>query len=324
MGLSRPILQRNSLFGAGKALQLKSKNNRLIIACVASIAAHIALALSISLNHTEPRIVKKQPPQFTDVVLLDTNTKSETTPPKDAKTIANRSAKGGSSNAKDRSTRSAKSPSHSKQPQKEHPTPPKASDIPPSPPKASDKRTRIITKKGAASEHDNVIENAPIKKKKVAKKRPTPPRHIPLSKLMPSSMALSELSRDFERERRIKQMLSKEADIPINTKEAKYAPYAHSLVRALEEQWRPGQADYQKFADKARQVLMRVTIETSGELGNLEILRPSPIQSLNESAVRAIHDAAPFKPLPSSWGLDRASFYLTFEVVDNQFVFRAM
>jgi len=141
---------------------------------------------------------------------------------------------------------------------------------------------------------------------------------------MPSSMALSELSRDFERERRMKQMLSKEADIPINTKEAKYAPYAHSLVRALEEQWRPGQADYQKFADQARQVLMRVTIEMSGELGNLEILRPSPIQSLNESAVRAIHDAAPFKPLPSSWGLDRASFYLTFEVVDDQFVFRTM
>lgn len=305
-------------------MQVKSKNNRLIIACVASIAAHIVLALFISLNHTEPRIVKKQAPQFTDVVLLDANTKSEKTPPKDAKTIANRSAKGGSSNAKDRSTRSAKSPSHSKQPQKKYPTPPKASNVPPTPPKASDKRTRIITKKGAASEHDNVIENAPIKKKKVTKKRPTPPRHIPLSKLMPSSMALSELSRDFERERRIKQMLSKEADIPINTKEAKYAPYAHSLVRALEEQWRPGQADYQKFADQARQVLMRVTIETSGELGNLEILRPSPIQSLNESAVRAIHDAAPFKPLPSSWGLDRASFYLTFEVVDDQFVFRAM
>lgn len=291
---------------------------------MASIAAHIVLALFISLNHNEPRLVKKQAPQFTDVVLLDSNTKSETAPPKDAKTIANRSAKGGSSNATDRSTRSAKSPSHSKQPKKERPTPPKAPNIPPTPPKSSDKRARILTKKRTASEHDSGVENAPVKKKKVAKKRPTPPRQIPLSKLMPSSMALSELSRDFERERRMKQMLSKEADIPINTKEAKYAPYAHSLVRALEEQWRPGKADYQKFADQARQVLMRVTIEMSGELGNLEILRPSPIQSLNESAVRAIHDAAPFKPLPSSWGLDRASFYLTFEVVDDQFVFRTM
>jgi len=305
-------------------LQAKSKNNRLIIAFVASIAAHIVLGLFISLNPDRPRLVKKQAPQFTDVILLDPSTESKKTPPKDAKTIANRNAEGGSSNAKDRSTRSAKSPALSKKQSKQRPTPPKAPQIPPTPPKASEKRTRILTKKGAASEHDDVIKTTPVKKKTIAKKRPTPPRLIPLSKLMPSSMALSELSRDFERERRMKQMLSKEADIPINTKEAKYAPYAHSLVRALEEQWRPGQADYQKFADQARQVLMRVTIELSGELGNLEILRPSPIQSLNESAVRAIHDAAPFKPLPSSWGLDRASFYLTFEVVDDQFVFRTM
>jgi len=305
-------------------LQVKSKNNRLIIAFVASIAAHIGLALFISLNHSEPKLVKKQPPQFTDVVLLDSNTKSEKSPPKDAKTIANRSAKGGSSHAKDRSTRAAKSPALSKQQNKQRPTPPKTPRLPPTPPKSSDKRTRILTKKGNASKHDSVIENAPIKRKKITKRTPTPPRQVPLSRLMPSSMALSELSRDFERERRMKQMLSKEADIPINTKEAKYAPYAHSLVRALEEQWRPGKADYQRFADRARQVLMRVTIEMSGELGNLEILRPSPIQSLNESAVRAIHDAAPFKPLPSSWGLDRASFYLTFEVIDDQFVFRTM
>jgi len=305
-------------------LQVKSKNKRLIIAFVASIAAHIALALFISLNHNEPRLVKKQAPQFTDVILLDPNKKSQKIPPKDAKTMSNRSAKGGSSHAKDHSTRTAKSPALSNNQNKQRPSPPKQPHLPPTPPKSSDKRTRIITKKGVTSKHDNVIKTATFKKKKVVKKRPIPPHPIPLSKLMPSSMALSELSRDFERERRMKQMLSKEADIPINTKEAKYAPYAHSLVRALEEQWRPGKADYQKFADQARQVLMRVTIEMSGELGNLEILRPSPIQSLNESALRAIHDAAPFKPLPSSWGLDRASFYLTFEVVDDQVVFHTM
>ncbi|MDQ6968378.1 MAG: TonB C-terminal domain-containing protein [Mariprofundaceae bacterium] len=305
-------------------MQAKAKKNILFVAFVASIAAHIVLVLFISLNHNEPRLVKKQAPQFTDVILLDENTKSKKSPPKDAKTIANRSAQGGSSHAKDRSTRTAKSSALSKKQSKQRPTPPQAPKVPPVPPKSSDKRTRIITKKGTTPEDNNVIEQAPFKKKTIAKQRPTPPRQIPLSKLMPSSMALSELSRDFERERRMKQMLSKEADIPINTKEAKYAPYAHSLVRALEEQWRPGQADYQKFVDSARQVLMRVTIEMSGELGNLEILRPSPIQSLNESAIRAIHDAAPFKPLPSSWGLDRASFYLTFEVVDDQFVFRTM
>jgi len=124
---------------------------------VASVAAHIVLGLFISLNPDEPRLVKKQAPQFTDVVLLDPATESKKTPPKDAKTIANRNAEGGSSNAKDRSTRSAKSPALSKKQSKQRPTPPKAPKTPPTPPKSSDKRTRIITKKGAASEHDNVV-----------------------------------------------------------------------------------------------------------------------------------------------------------------------
>jgi len=137
-------------------------------------------------------------------------------------------------------------------------------------------------------------------------------------------MALAELSRDFERERRLKKMLSREADIPINTREAKFAPYAHLLVRALEEQWRPGQANYREHSAEERRSLIRLTIERNGSLSRVEILRPSPIRQLNDSAVAAIHAAAPFRPLPRSWGLDRVSFYLTFEVVGDRFVFRTM
>jgi TonB family protein len=137
-------------------------------------------------------------------------------------------------------------------------------------------------------------------------------------------MALSQLSQDFERERRMKQKLTRQADIPINTREAKYAPYAQSLVRALEEQWRPGQANYKQFSEEARRSLIRLTIERNGDLGGVEILRPSPIPEINESAIKAIQAAAPFKVLPSSWGLDRVSFYLTFEVIEDRFVFRPM
>ncbi len=135
---------------------------------------------------------------------------------------------------------------------------------------------------------------------------------------------MAELSRDFARERRLKTMLAHEADIPINTRKVKFAPYAHLLVRALEEQWRPGQANYSQYPVEERRALMRLTIERDGSLGGVEILRPSPIRQLNESAVAAIHAAAPFRPLPRSWGLDRVSFYLTFEVLGDRFVFRRM
>ncbi|MDX8397779.1 MAG: TonB family protein [Mariprofundaceae bacterium] len=278
----------------------------------------------ISLEHQDQPLVKKQAPQFMDVVLLDPKTTVKKEAAKDAKVISNRSAKGGSSKATDRTTRSAKSPMPGLKQQRNKPAPPPALKSPPPKPKASVKKDRIIATNKSQKSSGLRMQQAPVKKKPQVKPVKPKYRPIPLSNLLPSSMALSELSRDFEREKRMKQMLSKEADIPINTKEAKYAPYAHSLVRSLEEQWRPGQADYQKFAEHARQVLMRVTIELNGELGNLEILRPSPIASLNESAIEAIHAAAPFKPLPSSWGLDRASFYLTFEVVEDKFVFRAM
>ena len=303
-------------------MQAKSQNARFIIALSASIAVHFLLAFMITLNHKDKPLVKKKTPQFMDVVLLDKN-KTSTKTPKDAKTVSNRSAKGGSSKAKDRTTRTAKSPAPGMQKNRQKPRPPQTPKTPPSNPKPS-KKPRILTRKGNSSDRYIQRKKPNISKAKPHKPTPTLRRPIPLANLMPSSMALSQLSRDFERERRMKQMLSKEADIPINTKEVKYAPYAHALVRALEELWRPGKADYSKFSERARQVLMRVTIESNGELGKLEILRPSPIPALNESAIRAIHEAAPFKPLPSSWGLDRASFYFTFQVIEDKAVFRSL
>jgi len=165
------------------------------------------------------------------------------------------------------------------------------------------------------------IQKKPRKLQKKKHKRKLP--NVPLASLMPSSMALAQLSREADRERRLKSLLSREDDVPINTREAKYAPYASQLVAALEEQWRPGQAKYNQFPEEERRSLMRITIENNGDLSRVEILRPSPIYQLNETAVAAIHAAAPFRPLPSAWGLDRVNFYLTFEVIEDHFVFHA-
>ncbi|MCF6208290.1 MAG: TonB family protein [Ghiorsea sp.] len=165
----------------------------------------------------------------------------------------------------------------------------------------------------------------PHKTPKIAKKptaKPTP--YIPLANLMPASAALTQFSREFDRERRMKQLLSKEADIGINTREAKYAPYAQGLVRALEEQWQPAGERMNELSQNERRVLMRVSIENNGELGGIKIVQPSPSRALNDSAIAAVHAAAPFKPLPSSWGLERAIFFFVFEVVEDRAVFRRL
>jgi len=295
---------------------------RMSVSFAASLAAHLLLVLLVVLVQIDKPIPKKKAPEIMDVVLLDPKTAPKLTPSKDAKTISNRSAEGGSSNAKDSRTRAAKAPVIGQQQQKPKPAvplPPKQAQIPTPKP---NQRTRTLAKRDLKLSPSQPPE---MPKKPTEKVKKLDPRNIPLTNLMPSSMALAELSRDFERERRMKQFLDKEADIPVNTREAKFAPYMQAMVRTLEEQWRPGgQSEFKNYPEDARRLLMRITIESNGSLSNLEILRPSPIEALNESAVAAIHAAAPFKPLPSSWGLDRVHIPLMFEVYEDKFVFRAL
>lgn len=303
-------------------MQIDTEQKRLTLSFAASVAVHLLVVLLVAFVHVDKPLPKKEKPQVMDVVMLNPKTPAKKTPPKDAKTVSNLNAEGSSRKAKDETTRAARAPSMSQQQQPQQKPQQPRPQMPKTPPPAEpDQRVRLLARRGGPE-----VDNNPKTTKKPAKKHEKKPPlpQIPLSNLMPSTMALSQLSQDFQREKIMKERLSKEADIPINTRQAKYAPYAHELVQALEEQWRPGQADYGKYADEQRRALLRITIEHDGSLGNVEILRPSPIAQINDSAVAAIHAAAPFRPLPSSWGLDRAKFYLTFEVVDNRFVFRTM
>lgn len=289
------------------------------LSLAASIAAHLLLASLIVWQQTHKPLPRHTPPRIMDVVLLKPEQAKKIPPPKDAQALANRSARGASRNAQDQLTRAARAPVIGQARQRPRPAAPAMPRTPPPAPQPTPRsRTRTLARRGPMLEPDKPQPRKP-------RPRPRPrPRRIPLSNLMPTSSALAELSRDFERERRMKQMLSREADIPINTREAKYAPYAHMLVRALEEQWRPGQANWRSHPPEERRALLRLTINRDGSLGGIEILRPSPIRQLNDSAIAAIHAAAPFRPLPHSWGLERVSFYLTFEVLEDRFVFRTM
>jgi len=299
---------------------MQPQRRRMGAALTASIAVHVLLIVFIGMSHSEKPLPKKATPQIMDIVLLKKSKHIMKKAPKQAKTISNRNATGSSKNAEDKMTRLARAPARGQQRQS-RPAPPQQLKAPPPPP-VRQQRTRMLARRGLLPEmHPKPIKKSrPVKRKRVRRPR----KLIPLSDLLPSGMALSQLSHDFQREQRMKQKLSRSADIPINTKQVKYAPYAHALVRALEEQWRPGQAAYGNYAANARHTLIKLTIERNGDLGGVEILHPSPIAQINESAIAAIHAAAPFRVLPTSWGLDRVSFYLTFEVVENRLVFHPM
>lgn len=296
---------------------------KLVLALVASLVVHLFLAWLITFNKNEIPISKKKTPPIMDVVLLDDSQTSAKTSPSDAKTISNKNSTGQQINAHDDRTRAARAPSAAAQhkpKQKPRPLTPQQPQTPAIPQQQNKRNARILSR-----ESDVPSLLTPHKTPEIAKKptaKPTP--YIPLANLMPASAALTQFSREFDRERRMKQLLSKEADIGINTREAKYAPYAQGLVRALEEQWQPAGERMNELSQNERRVLMRVSIENNGELGGIKIVQPSPSRALNDSAIAAVHAAAPFKPLPSSWGLERANFFFVFEVVEDRAVFRRL
>ena len=297
---------------------------KLLIALLASILVHAFLLWLIQFREAQTPMIEKKPPHIMDVALLDEAAKPNKKADNDAKVIANKNHIGQQQNAQDKANRAAKAPAAMQQVPNQNKPLPIAPQMPRNPPVPSPKpktSSRIISRK-----NDNSPSLLPPDKdfseKETAKAKPTP--QIPLANLMPSSSALTQLSREFDRERRMKQLLSKEADIGINTRESKYAPYAQGLVRALEEQWRPKDLIVAELAPNERKVLMRVSIGLSGELMDIKILQPSPSAELNESAVAAVYKAAPFKPLPSSWGLERANFFFMFEIVENGFQFRSL
>ncbi len=300
----------------------EQKGKRWSVSLVASLACHVLLAMLVAWLYVNRPLPKHTLPKSMDVVLLNPEKIKPVKPAKKVEAISNRTARGSSAHAHDKLARAARSPQPGRRRQPKRPAAPQMLRTqPPASPPARQRHARMLAQRGTMLE----THKPPPRRRREPKPKPRLRRRpISLADLMPSSMALAELSQDFERERRLKEKLAHEADIPINTREVKYAPYAHLLVRALEEQWRPGQANYREYPPEERRAMLRLTIERDGSLGGIKILRPSPIRQLNVSAVTAIRAAAPFRPLPRSWGLDRVNFYLTFEVLDNRFVFRQM
>ncbi|MFQ5354913.1 MAG: TonB C-terminal domain-containing protein [Mariprofundaceae bacterium] len=288
------------------------------ISLTASVLCHLLLAVLLVWKIADQNLPKPKPPENMDVVLLDPEKKSSKALPDKADAISNKTARGGNNTGQDRLTRAARSPAISPQ-QLPHPPAPQMLKKPSAAPTPEQRHVQTLSKRKPAPDTNSA--KLP-KKPKSKRKSPEEKKPSRLENLMPSRTSLAKLSSKMDRKRQLKKLMSRQAEIPINTREVKYAPYAHAVVQALEEQWRPGQANYSAHSEHDRQVLMKMTIEGNGDLGKLEMVRPSPIPSLNKSAVEAIHAASPFKPLPSSWGLDRVTFYLTFEVVEDRFVFR--
>ncbi|MDX8377425.1 MAG: TonB C-terminal domain-containing protein [Mariprofundales bacterium] len=281
---------------------------RWFFSLLASVLVHVLLLillLSLLFSAKTPTPNKQMP--ILDVVLLKQLLEQQKIPPpKIVDAVANINATGGNSsdNRITRTTIPIPLPTQTtRAKQKEH------------------QKQKYVQKR--------IMKTVPTSSNKIPKQTidsTTKPTTKPITPTLPDlNFSLADANRIEQQKQRSQQRASnnkREAEISVNTRRAKYVPYVHELVRKLEEQWRPADNNYNNYREKDRQVYMRITIESDGSLGGIDMLRPSLLSGLNASALRAVRDAAPFRTLPSSWGLDRVHFRLVFEVVEDRFIFR--
>ncbi|MEE9524395.1 MAG: TonB family protein [Thermodesulfovibrionales bacterium] len=106
-----------------------------------------------------------------------------------------------------------------------------------------------------------------------------------------------------------------EPEITFSTQEFRYYGYKMRLKEKIQHIWRvpPEAARKGIYAD----LYIRFTILKNGKLGAVELLRTSGYKSLDDAAMKALRDAAPYWPLPDEW--KEESFTITGHFIYGQY-----
>jgi len=121
---------------------------------------------------------------------------------------------------------------------------------------------------------------------------PPPPQRAPLSSL-------------FDRktiEKFARKGLPPGNGLSFDTSVFRYRRYMRTLKERIEGIWKyPEEAGRRGISGD---LYMDFTIKKDGTLGEIEIVRTSGYRELDEAAIKALRDAAPFWPLPDDWDKD--------------------
>lgn len=104
-----------------------------------------------------------------------------------------------------------------------------------------------------------------------------------------------------------------ETGITLDTEDLKYTSYMQGLKKRIELIW--------KYPDTAQRdglqgtLVIRFAISKSGRVTDVELVKSSGYNLLDDAAKQALHDASPFNPLPDSWKKDEF-------VITGTFVYR--
>jgi len=110
-----------------------------------------------------------------------------------------------------------------------------------------------------------------------------------------ANLAKRDLAREEEKEKKHK-------NFTFDTSEYRFLLYNRRLKERIESIWvyPPYEAEHGIYGD----LMIRFTIKKNGQLGSVELLRTSGHKSLDDAAIKALKEGAPYWPLPDEWGMD--------------------
>ncbi len=101
----------------------------------------------------------------------------------------------------------------------------------------------------------------------------------------------------------INENLPEEETVNLNTREFKYISYFSKIKSKIELVWAYPQISVMRGEQGT--VHLKFTIVEDGSLEDVQLIKSSGYPALDEEAIRAVKTAAPYPPLPKSWGLKK-------------------
>lgn len=321
-----------------KQIHIRQKQRRrkgtILPFIIGSILFHLLLLIffiiyQFDFVNTQAKKEKKQP-DYIEITEIPVPKEKETKPPKETKRLAERSHEAPEEKTRDEFTKRAAPP----------PMPPPVAQPQPKPetkkqaPKPAEKKaekkaeTKVAKRtepKKAVKSQEQLREEALAALPKEELKQETGQKEAPQEK--GAERDLSQITREdlfrnvpntFPQESQstpdylgARDVNKKEDTVELSTTEYKYFSYFAKLKRQIEGVW--GYPEESRYKGEEGQLFLVFTIKRNGELENIELLRSSGYARLDNEAIRAIRNAAPYAPFPEGWGaLERLHIKATF------------
>ncbi len=101
--------------------------------------------------------------------------------------------------------------------------------------------------------------------------------------------------------------------ISISTQSSRYASYLHKVKRKIELVW-----EYPKIAGEMGiqgRLFLKFEIDRSGKLKMIKLLKSSGAKILDEEAIRAVKEAAPYPPFPKDFKIKSIKIHACFDYI---------